>query len=285
VDTGWASLARHWPSRAREIITVDIVSLSGHLQGDRALEQLLAASVAQDPDSELCLNAVAVDAIDVAAATAARMRIERHMRMYPQGTVTMWLPSSAPVAARFYDILSPPRDRLWVERPPGRRPRHFALLPATPVADSESARLTGEVALDACLEARIAPPRARYIAAATMELADNAVVHAEGAEDPAIVAVSSVGRERTVEIAVTDAGRAISEAPDPAAILSEIPGRAIAGHPGFLGLILARGRDAGVDVSVWMAAGTGRLRWTRTQHRTERKLYVPGTTVIARVGA
>lgn len=118
-----------------------------------------------------------------------------------------------------------------------------------------------------------------------MELADNAVIHAAGAADPAIVAVSSFGRERTVEIAVTDAGTTISEAGDPAAVLREIPGRAVAGERGFLALILNKGRAADVDVAVRMVAGTGRLIWTPMRHRTTRGLHVPGMTVIARIGA
>jgi anti-sigma regulatory factor (Ser/Thr protein kinase) len=264
---------------------MDMVSLSGPLRGDRALEQLLAPSVIQDPDSELCLNAHAVDSIDVVAATATRMRIERHLREHPRGSVTIWMPQHAAVAARFFDILNPLPERVHVDTPESQPPAHFTLLPATPIADSEDAQLTGEVVLDACLKARIARRRAGYITEATMELADNAVIHARQARDPAVVAVSSFGRERTVEIAVTDTGTAISEAEDPVALLRAIPGRALAGERGFLGLILNKGRAAGVDVSVRIVAGTARLLWTTTQHRTERRRYVPGTTVIARVGA
>lgn len=264
---------------------MDMVSLSGPLRGDRALEQLLAPSLIQDPDTELCLNAHVVDSIDVVAATATRMRIERHPREHPQGSVSIWLPQQAAVAARFFDILNPLPGRVHVDAPASQPPAHFTLLPGTPIADSEDAQLAGEVVLDACRRARIARRRAGYITEATMELADNAVIHAHDPPDPAMVAVSSFGRERTVEIAVTDAGTAISEAEDPVAVLRTIPGRALAGERGFLGLILNRGRAAGVDVTVRMVAGTARLLWTPTQHRTERRRHVPGTTVIARVGA
>jgi anti-sigma regulatory factor (Ser/Thr protein kinase) len=264
---------------------MDMVSLSGPLRGDRALEQLLAPSVIQDPETELCLNTHTVESIDVVAATATRMRIDRHLREHPRGSVTIWMPQQAAVATRFYDILNPLPDRVRVDAPAAQPPAHFTLLPATPVADSEDAQLTGEVVLDACLKGRIARRRAGYITEATMELADNAVIHAREAPDPAVVAVSSIGRERTVEIAVTDAGTAISEADDPVALLRAIPGRAVAGEHGFLGLILNRGRAAGVDVTVRMVAGTARLLWTPTQHRTEGGRHVPGTTVIARIGA
>lgn len=264
---------------------MDIASLSGPLRGERALEQLLASSVVGEPESELCLNALAVESIDAVAATATRMRIQRHLREHPRGSVTIWAPRRTAVAARFYDILSPLPHRVHMVAPGTQPPAHFTLLPATPIADSEAALLIGSVLLDQCLKARIAPRRAGYITEAAMELADNAVIHARGALDPAILAVSSFGRERTVEIAVTDAGTAISEAADPGAILRAIPGRAVAGEHGFLDLILNKGRAAGVDVAVRMIAGTGRLLWTPTQHRTERGRYVAGTTVIARVGA
>ncbi len=264
---------------------MDIVSLSGPLRGDRALEQLLAPSVIQDPDTELCLNALSVESIDVAAATAARMRIQRHLREHPRGSVTIWMPRHAAVGARLFDILNPLPEQVHVDAPESRPPAHFTLLPATPVADSEDAQLTGEFALDACQRARIANRRAGYIAEAAMELTDNAVLHARQASDPAVVAVASFGRERSVEIAVTDAGTAISEAEDAGALLGAIPGRALTGERGFLGLILDRGRAAGIEVSVRMVAGTARLLWTPMRHRTERGRHVPGTTVIARVSA
>jgi anti-sigma regulatory factor (Ser/Thr protein kinase) len=264
---------------------MDMVSLSGALRGDRALEHLLAPSAMQGPTTELCLNAHSVDSIDVVAATATRMRIERHLREHPRGVVTIWMPQHAAVAARYFDVLNPLPERVHVDAPTSQPPAHFTLLPATPIADSEDAQLTGEVVLDACLRARIARRRAGYITEATMELADNAVIHAPDAPDPAVVAVSSFGRERTVEIAVTDAGAAISEADDPVALLGAIPGRALAGERGFLGLILTKGRAAGVDVSVRVVAGTARLLWTPMQHRTEQGRHVPGTTVIVRVGA
>jgi len=114
---------------------MDMVSLSGPLRGDRALEQLLAPSVIQDPDTELCLNAHVVDSIDVVAATATRMRIERHLREHPQGSVSIWLPQQAAVAARFFDILNPLPGRVHVDAPASQPPAHFTLLPGTPIAD------------------------------------------------------------------------------------------------------------------------------------------------------
>jgi anti-sigma regulatory factor (Ser/Thr protein kinase) len=264
----------------------DMVSLAGPLRGDRALEELLAPSATQGEDAELCLNAHLVDSIDVVGATATRMRIHRHLREHPRGNVAIWLPQDAAVAARFYDMLRPLPDRVDVgEVPKSRAAAHFTLLPATLITDSEDAQLAGEVVLDACINARIARPRAGYITEATMELADNAVIHAGDAADPAVVAVSSFGRPLIVEIAVTDAGEAISEAENSLATLGAIPGRALSGERGFLGLILNKGRSAGVDVTVRIAAGTGRLLWTPTQHRTGRERYVAGTTVVARVGA
>jgi ABC-type transporter Mla MlaB component len=263
----------------------DILSLSGSLERDRALEALLAPSTMQGDDAELCINARAVNSIDVVTATAMRMRIERHLREYPRGFVSIWLPSQAAIAARFYDILEPLPAQVAVH--PGlatNPPAHFTLLPATPLKDSEDARLIGEVVLDECLKARVSRRRAGDLTEATMVLTDHALLHAGSALDPPVVAVSSFGRERIVEIAVTDAGTGISEAADPAALLRTIPGRALKGERGFLGLILNRALAAGVDAQVQILAGTGRLLWTSTQHRTERRRSVPGTTVVVRIG-
>jgi hypothetical protein len=146
-----------------DLDNIDIISLSGPLRGDRALEQLLAPSVIQAPDTKLCLNAHTVESIDVVAATATRMRIARHLREHPEGSVTIWLPGQAAAAARLYDILRPLPARVQVAAPPSQAPGHFTLLPATPVVDGEAARLVSEVVLDACLRARIARCRAGFI--------------------------------------------------------------------------------------------------------------------------
>jgi anti-sigma regulatory factor (Ser/Thr protein kinase) len=265
-------------------MSIDLLSLSGALKGERALADLLAASTMEGDDAELCLNARKVDSIDAVGATATRMRIERHLREHPAGRVQIWQPTQAAVAARLHDILDPLPPRVGIGDVPGAvAPAHFTLLPATPIADSEGARLIGEVVWDGCREARIARRRAVYIAEATTELTDNALRHAPGPPDRPVVAVSSFARERIVEVAVTDAGTEISEGEDPGAILRAIPGRALQGEGGFLGLIINKGLAAGVDVQVRILAGTGRLLWERTQHRVERGLYVPGTTVVARI--
>lgn len=264
-------------------MSFDGVSLHGSLTRDRALVMLLGASTAEGRDAGLLLLARGVDSVDVVAATATRMRIARHLRSHPAGAVEFWLPGDSAVAARYLDLLDPLPDEVALDGDAGHPPAHFTLLPATQVADSEDARLIGEVVYDSCLEARIARTRAGYAAEAAMELADNALVHAAGAPDPPVVAVSSFGRERIVEVAVTDAGTAISENPAAETLLGALPGRALEENPGFLALILNKALAAGVEATVQVYAGTGRLLWTRTQHRTDRGLYVPGMTVVARI--
>jgi anti-sigma regulatory factor (Ser/Thr protein kinase) len=262
------------------------LSLSGALTRGRALEQLLGAGSASAPDTELCINAVSVDAVDVVAATATRMCIARHLRQHPRGSIVIWPPRHVPVAARLADLLSPLPERVVLAGgPSASAPAHYALTPASVIDDSEAANLVGEYVLRASREARIGRRRAGYIAQAAMELADNAVIHAAGAADLPVLAVTSVGRERIVEVAVTDAGTTVSEADDPVALVRAIPGRALGGDPGFLGQIVRRGRQAGVDVTVEVLAGTARLVWTATSHRTVQRRHVAGMTVVARIGA
>jgi anti-sigma regulatory factor (Ser/Thr protein kinase) len=183
-------------------------------------------------------------------------------------------------------MLSPLPDRVDFGRqlPNTPAPAHYTLVPATQIPDSDAAMLTGEYVFDVCRRARISRRRAGYIAAAAMELADNAVIHAPEALDAPVLAVNSVGRARVVELAVTDAGTTVSDADDPITIVRGIPGRAIAGEPGFLGQILRRGRQAGLDVTVEVLTGVAHLTWTTTRHRTTRTRYVPGMTVVARIG-
>lgn len=99
-----------------------MLSLEGSLRGERALELLLAASVRQARDAELCVNAHMVDSVDVVAATATRMRIERHLREHPQGYVSIWLPQQSSVASRYYDILHPLPDQVGVGEVPSGQP-------------------------------------------------------------------------------------------------------------------------------------------------------------------
>lgn len=264
----------------------DVLSLAGSLKRERALIGMLGADMMQGHDAELCIAAGAVDSVDVVAATASRMRIARHLRLHPKGRVSIWLPSNQQVAAKYVDMLDPLPKRVSVfDQPVTSAPVHYTLLPATPIPDSESAQLAGEFVFEACRKAHISRRRSGYITAAVMELADNAVIHAADGLDPAVVAVNSFGRERSVEVAVTDSGTAIAEAKNPAEQLRNFPGRAIAGETGFLAQILRRGSQAGVNVAVEVIAGTARLRWTHTSHSTLKRRYVPGMTVIARIGA
>lgn len=264
----------------------DHLSLHGQLRRDLALGQLLAPDMGQGEDVVLYFAADHVTLVDVVAATASSLRMARHLRLHPKGRIEIWRPKNQQIAARYLDMLDPLPDHVSVrESPTAKPPAHFTLLPATPIVDSESARLAGECVFDACADARISRRRAGYITAAVMELADNAVIHASGGEDPAFVAVSNFGRERTVEVAVTDCGEGISESGDEVKILRAIPGSAIRGERGFLAEILRRGHQAGVEVEVEMMAGRGRLRWSRTAHVAKKSGYVPGMTVVLRVGA
>ncbi len=237
-------------------------------------------------DAELCFMAGGVTYVDVVAAAATRLRIARHQRLHPDGQVSIWLPGDPVVAARYLDMLNPFPDGVSLHDEPSiDPPAHYTLLPATLIEDSKAAQLAGEFVFDACRKARISRERAGYVTAAVVELADNALIHAVGAQDPPVVAVNCFGRSRTVEVAVTDTGIGISEAEDEAKLLSAIPGMAVGGGTGFLAHILRRGANAGAEVAVEIIAGRGRLRWGVNSHSTVRRRHVPGMTVLLHVGA
>jgi anti-sigma regulatory factor (Ser/Thr protein kinase) len=208
----------------------------------------------------------------------------RHHREHEQGTVTLVLPSEPEVAARLSALLDPPPERVTIvgqvdEQPPA----NYALVPATTVEDSHAAVALGSWTLEACERARISRKRSAFVTAAAMELADNAVVHAQAPTDPPVVAITSTARGRFIELAVIDTGRGIAESDDPREFLRTIPRRALDREPGFLGQTLQRARTARVQVQVQILAGTGRLLWTSMQHRTGVGRYLPGTTIVVRV--
>jgi anti-sigma regulatory factor (Ser/Thr protein kinase) len=260
------------------------LSLRPDLTRESAVEQLLAPSASADADTELCLDAGAVMRIDATAAAAFRLRIARHLREHQEGTVTLVLPKEPSTATRLSALLAAPLERVTlVEQVDLQPPTHYALVPATTVADSHAAVALGGWTLEACERARIAQRRSAFIVAAAMELADNAVVHASNPTDPPVVALTSVAPGRLLKLAVLDTGSGIADSEDPRELLRTLPRRALDGEPGFLGNILQRARSARVQVQVQILAGTGRLLWTPMQHRTAVGLHLPGTTVIVRV--
>lgn len=260
-------------------------SLEGSLTRDAALTKLLAPRAPQGADCELLLNARSVDVVDVLAGTATRMRMARHLREHPQGQVTIWPPRRSEVAARFLDLLSPLPDGVSAGQANATAPSTFTLLAASQIRDGEDAMLAGCVTFDACHDARVGRTRAGFAALAAIELSDNALIHAADATDPPVLAAACFGRERIVEVAVTDLGGSISESNRPAELLAALPRHAAAGKPGFLGQILRCGREAGVDIDMNIMAGVGRLRWTRDGHRVYTAPHVQGMTVVARIGA
>jgi len=260
------------------------LSLSGDLTRDHAVEQVLAPSTSTDANSELCLHLGHVERLDVVTAAAVRLRLARHEREHPQGTVNLVLPSEPGNAARLATLLDPLADRVTLTgQVDAEPPANYALVPATVIEDSHGAVALGGWTLRACESARISAKRSAFIAATAMELADNAVVYAQDPTDPPVVAATSASRGRVVEVAVLDTGRGISESDAPREILRTIPRRALDGEPGFLGQILQRARKAHVQVQVQVLAGTGRLLWTPMRHRTVEGLHLPGTTIIVRV--
>ena len=260
-----------------------MISLSGPVAGEAALTGFLGPEPAdEETDCDLMIAAATVDHVDVVTGAAARMRIARHLRRHPDGRVTLTPPKDGTVADRLLELLAdlPDAVRIAPEREPVEHPR-FALIPATQISDGQDAHAVGEFALEACEAARVSDERAGIVALATMELAENALLHAKDAEDSPVVAATVSGRERHVQIAVLDSGNGISEARSADKTLAAIPDHK--NVAGFLPELLRLGQRHDLKVSIEILAGTGRLGWRWNGHRSLRGIHVPGTTVIARI--
>ncbi len=232
----------------------------------------------------LVVVASSVERVDAVTGTATRLRIARHAREQPDGTVMIALPSKLEPAEHLLELLTPLPDGVTPTRarlPRLADPPRYALLPATVVPEDDAALAAGTFALEACDRARISEIRSNLVAWAVVELAANALEHAEDASDPPVVAVTVSGRERRVEVAVSDAGRGFSEGKDAKARLTALPGAA--GGITTLAEFVRRGAARDIDVSLEIIAGTGRLRWTQFRHQTSQAAWAPGTTVVARV--
>lgn len=264
-----------------ESAEVEYLSPAGDLRRRVALQSLLMPG---DGSSELLIAASQVQCVDVVAGTAMGLRLVRHLCEHPSGTVLIMPPSQATVAEHFVELVTPLPDSVTIsgsfDLP--ERPR-FALVPGTPIPDDGAAVDAAGFALQACDVARISEIRANLVGAAVAELSANALQHATDTLDPPVVAVTVAGRERTLEVAVTDLGRGISEAEAPANLLRAVPGAK--GGNGFLADLIRRGNARSLEVSIEMTAGTARLRWRWNHHRTETLSYVPGTTIVVRIPA
>jgi anti-sigma regulatory factor (Ser/Thr protein kinase) len=262
----------------------ELLSLTDDLRRGVALDALLRPTPRYAEGTELMVAAGTVKRIDVVAGTAIRLRIARHLRLRAGGVVTLTPPKDATVAEHLLELLSPLPGPVTVTASPSLpdRPR-FGLVPATSIPDSDAAINAATFALEACDAARISDRRAALAAKTVMELADNALRHAGPLSDPPVVAATVSGRERLIEVAVTDPGETISESKEPRSALSAMPGAR--DGQGFLNELLRQGAKYELDVFIEALAGTARLRWTRRAHRTEHAPHVPGTTVVVRIAS
>jgi anti-sigma regulatory factor (Ser/Thr protein kinase) len=263
---------------------VEWLSVGGDLTRANAPSCLLTPN---EPKDKLAIIAGGVERVDVVTGTAMRMRIDRHFRDRPDGIVTIMLPTRAEPAEHLLELLTPLPDNVSVSRAAELQladPPRYGLLPGTVITDDEAAVAAGGFALEVCDRARISELRSNLAAWAVMELAANALHHAVGAEEPPVVALTVSGRERILEIAVTDSGRTFSDREHGRERLAALPG--LDGGITPLAEFLRRGAVRGIDGSLEIMAGVARLRWTRYQHRTVAdKRWIPGTTVIARIPA
>jgi anti-sigma regulatory factor (Ser/Thr protein kinase) len=259
-----------------------LISLKGSLAGELALVNLLGPDVDAEQDSDLMIAAGGVTHVDVLTGAAMRMRIDRHLRGHPERRITITPPRNAAVAERLLDLLYGLPERVSVAHEHARPSRgRFALLPATQITEPDALHPLGEFALEACEAARLSAERANVVALAAMELGENALRYAGDAACPAVIAATVSGRERLVRLAVLDAGSAISEASSPERRLGSIPDPEKGA--GFLSELLRLGQRDDLRVAIQILSGTGRLTWDWSAHRTERGIYVPGTTVLVRI--
>lgn len=253
------------------------LSVRGDLRGEIGLESLLRSD--DDVRDSLVVAASSVTDVDVVSGVALGLRAARHLRQRPDGTVSVLMPTAEPAAALLAELLPAEAEKLiLVDGPPPPEQPRAVVLPATSVPDEGAAVAAAEYALEVCDALRISEARAAAAAQAVMELTDNSLHHADGAPDLPVVAATVGGRSRTVRVAVTDAGRALSESPDPGRLLGEIP-NAKSGN-GFLPTLLRKGDKFGFKVRIEILAGTARLRWKWSGRQVSGGLHLSGTTVV-----
>ncbi len=257
------------------------LSLGGVMRREDALADLLRAECTE-PDEVIVASSV--DRIDGVFATALVLRVARHRARHPDGQVHLRLPTTLATRKLLVELVGGAIDGLILDPSTDARALpERCLLPATAIADRDDAIAAAEYALHAGeAVSSFTAKRELLLFQAIAELGQNALRYAEGAPTSPVLA-ATISQRGVVEVVASDLGISISEASDPAKLLADVPG--VRSGEGALADLLRLGMTRKVSVSIEILSGTGRLRWRWSAHAASKKDYVPGTTVVVRIGS
>jgi hypothetical protein len=231
------------------------------LLGSQALIRL--ESILDAPDGEVVLDARAVKRADAFAAVVLRAGIERQLDRDPMNSITIRAPSDPSAWDWLADLLSGPPSRCTVtDQPrPASRQSHV-LIPAQRVRDDGDRELLVYAARYALPSAHIRVRPTRLLLEGLGEAMHNALTHGADSDVDAMVAVVLEPQSNNLQGVVLDLGRGVCDDEDPVGALRA----AVAKSKGALGGLSTLMRRE-TPATVRLAAGRGRVRWTKDETR------------------
>lgn len=253
----------------------DAETLPSDLRGEAALALLPPAG---PPLSEVMLFGESVRHIDAWGGAALRAKIE-YLARYQQRRVILSLPAEqgprdllhALVRYDHPQHLVLPSDTTHTSRPTPRN----VLLSARSIRSLDHAEAIAEDLFDRA-SGRLAPA-IRFVAKYLPELVLNALTHATDSPIRPVACALHDRDEDEVQLVICDLGMRIARRTDAADALDA----AVTGAPeGGLHTLADSATRRGVDASLTLASGTGRLYWRAGQwHKATVDPKLPGFTV------
>lgn len=233
------------------------ISLAGDVRGETAL-----VHVPRRPSNapEVMILADGVTHVDAWTGTALRTVIEYHGRVR-QRRVVLSPPSSASVARLLAGLLDndlPAHFCLTNDAAAvGSRPRNI-ILPSTVVRTFHEVDDVGDGIPD--LGSGYPGRPVRFLAGATVVLAENSVQHAPDSPIGAVVTLAHEREENELQLVVSDLGGTVTDAEDAGRALEQAVRKSTSDDGSLAGLTLQAAR-LDIDVTLTLAAGSGRFYW------------------------
>lgn len=248
------------------------VSLTSEACGEAALSLL---PIRGEAPAEVCVNAAGLQRIDAWGAVALRVYAELHARIQ-QRQVTLTQPKDAGAWRMLFHLLcsDPPKHLV---------PSNDSSLPAGAAPSAihlPAVRIPSADIADQLAEALLSRPAGRltralrFAAGQLPLLVENALIHGSTSPIKPVACCFYDAEEDELQLVVADLGTRYDRETDPAKLLAAVEAQ----PDGSLVTMVEVAEARGIDVTLTLAAGAGRVYWRAGAWSTAVAQAVPGFT-------
>lgn len=259
-----------------------VVSVAGDIRNEAALEFLPALG---HTEKELMVACDGVTHADAWSGASLRTLIE-YAATWLGMPVTLALPGTAGVRSLVATLIGDlPNGARLPEGATWPASVRSVLLPGIRVANVGQAEQYAN-AFATVAERNYDRREITFLAAGLGTLLDNALLHAAKSPVGAIACVAHEREEDELQLVVCDLAETISSRSDADVALEEAWATSKAGFrgvPGGLAGIAGMADRRGLDTSIALHSGTGRLHWRSGRTLKSKGSYVPGFTAVVTV--